>query len=60
MKIQVQNAKDLKIFLAANDLTQEKFGNLVNADQTTVSTWIRGLFKIPQRVIEFCNNYKGE
>lgn len=51
--------KELRIFLVIHDLTQEDFGKLVGVSRQTVSNWCRGLFKIPQNVIDFCNNMGG-
>lgn len=48
---------DLKIFLVIHSLNQESFGKLVGVSRQSVSAWCRGKFKIPQRVVDFCEKY---
>lgn len=48
---------ELRIFLVTHSLTQEAFGKLVNVSRQSVCAWCRGKFKIPQRVIDFCEKY---
>ena len=52
-------AKDLKIFLVTNELHQEHIADMLDVTQATVSRWCTGVHKIPQHVIDFCNDYNG-
>ena len=54
------SSMDLKIFLLVNGLRQEDFAKLVGVSRQSVSAWCCGHFCIPQRVIDFCKEYKDD
>lgn len=52
--------KDLRIFLVIHSLRQEDFAKLIGVTRQTVSNWCRGLFNIPDWVVDFCEDYKDD
>jgi DNA-binding XRE family transcriptional regulator len=48
---------ELRVFLVLHSLNQEKFGKLVGVSRQSVNAWCVGKYKIPQRVIDFCEKY---
>lgn len=51
---------DLRVFLVMHSLRQEDFAKLVGVSRQSVSNWCRNVFKIPQRVVDFCKEYKDD
>lgn len=43
-----------------HSLRQEDFAKLVGVSRQSVSNWCRNVFKIPQRVAEYCKEYKDD
>ena len=51
---------ELRNFLFLHKIKQENFARMLGVSRQTVCYWCNGKRKIPQRVIDFCKDYKDD
>lgn len=51
---------ELRNFLFLNKITQEQFAKMIGVSRQTVSYYCNGRRRIPQKVVDFCKDYKDD
>ena len=54
------SSRDLRVFLAEYNLKQTAFAKMIGVSRQSVSMWCNDKMSIPQRVIDFCKEYKND